>query len=1291
MKSLHLKRIFLFLFVLGGFIGKMNGQITPSAAGYLDAVADYGADPTGGSVTTSALQNAINGAISQGKALFIPEGTYLIDGSLRVNCDAYESHEKPVIIAGSSVDASKRTTLLLKSGTFTDPVNPGTMLMSEAWTGANADTYDRVIQSVDFKIEDNNSGAIALNWRGAEGCGIFDVNIDVTGGFRGMLQAPGSGGSTVDVTVIGGVIGIDLSGTDLSGGGTQPTPVFTHLTLIGQTGSAFKTNWNRGSVVITGAHIVLNPGVNAFHGMKPNMFQYYPGGNLLLTDSKIEYTSYDPSNLAFYFFDAASDNGVNFNNVYVKNADRIIDHDFTVNSNKDGWTHFRELAYGSGSETFNQGVVHQNVYLEGVNQGGVYEDSQIATEIPSNLVSYHGWGETFPSFETPGVINIADYSDLVINGDWAPAFNQAIADATGGSETVFVPSGDYEIYSTIELGLHTRLIGVSSFTSRILGYDMDGQRFGGSEDPYGDSRPMIQTQENISADNILADIAVRPVGAFNLASHNPTPTPHYALLWRAGRHSIIRNILTEHYKGSEYFRPSNCFNTLKKSTWLSLHSIASPTTIGGLTFSSDSKSQFFNYTELPSRIWLETVSGSQRLMARSHSPNNVANTTIKKPNIILEKGGNTFTINSLEVSNAAWNSAAGHDVVIEGYSGDSKVQEEVVLMTGLNKPRENHEAVTLGWTGITKVIIKSESMFSIDNVTVDGAIIDFESVIGTEPAADVDYASALYYDTARDLPLSMIYNHLSIITGGVKWYNHWKHGDTWMAPEKAYVAVLNNTEPVNFYHFHAQHSQNDQKVYLENARDVSIFGIKTENTTYFLKAFNSNNIRVFGHGGLTNPAPPSSHYYFDNTSNYMVASVSDELNADDDCMYCGSGNALLIKAAFGSYDVIKDVTDQAIITPERADRPILWQKGNPSAAYLENCTATQPLTVVNGSGSGDVCVGSAVNVIAEKLDCKTFLQWTGDVQYLNDSTSSTTSFFMPDEAVTIEAVYEDKPMYTVSIEGGSGSGSYCANQLVEISAEPVAGDVFVSWIGSTGELSDVTLANQSFSMPESDLSLSATFKTNLAYNKPATALTERVDKGRYAPLATDGDNTTRWESEFSDPQWITVDLGAVTTFNEVGINWEAAYATAYQVQISNDNQTWTDIFSTNTGDGGYDLISTDSSARYIRVYCTERVTPWGYSIYEIEVFGAGNVTGVLNEKKKESFEVYLNPSNDILFINGNHKLIEKLQLYNLSGQLLKDIRSIKSDIYALYLNDVKNGFYILLINGEEVYKVFAFD
>ncbi|TDD58726.1 glycosyl hydrolase family protein [Kribbella antibiotica] len=112
-----------------------------------------------------------------------------------------------------------------------------------------------------------------------------------------------------------------------------------------------------------------------------------------------------------------------------------------------------------------------------------------------------------------------------------------------------------------------------------------------------------------------------------------------------------------------------------------------------------------------------------------------------------------------------------------------------------------------------------------------------------------------------------------------------------------------------------------------------------------------------------------------------------------------------------------------------------------------------------------------------------------------------------------------------------------------------------------------------------------------------------------AASAVDGDPGTRWSSAFGDPQWIQVDLGASATINQVQLAWETAYASAFQIQVSNDANSWTTINSTTNGAGGNQTLNVSGTGRYVRLVGTQRATQWGYSLWEFKVLGSASGPG----------------------------------------------------------------------------------
>jgi acyl-homoserine lactone acylase PvdQ len=127
---------------------------------------------------------------------------------------------------------------------------------------------------------------------------------------------------------------------------------------------------------------------------------------------------------------------------------------------------------------------------------------------------------------------------------------------------------------------------------------------------------------------------------------------------------------------------------------------------------------------------------------------------------------------------------------------------------------------------------------------------------------------------------------------------------------------------------------------------------------------------------------------------------------------------------------------------------------------------------------------------------------------------------------------------------------------------------------------------------------------NVAQGKTATA--SSAETGAYpspAANAVDGDPSTRWASDWSDPQWIQVDLGSVQKVGRTVLRWEASYAKGYRIEVSTSGGLWRQVFVTSEGNGVTDNVSfTPTDARFVRMTGTQRGTNYGYSLYELEVY-----------------------------------------------------------------------------------------
>ncbi|MES2658666.1 MAG: putative Ig domain-containing protein [Verrucomicrobiota bacterium] len=194
--------------------------------------------------------------------------------------------------------------------------------------------------------------------------------------------------------------------------------------------------------------------------------------------------------------------------------------------------------------------------------------------------------------------------------------------------------------------------------------------------------------------------------------------------------------------------------------------------------------------------------------------------------------------------------------------------------------------------------------------------------------------------------------------------------------------------------------------------------------------------------------------------------------------------------------------------------------------------------------------------------------------------------------------------FTYTITAADNPASFGATGLPSgLSLNPTTG-VISGTVTTTG-LSNVTLTATNANGTDTE-TLSLAFLANLSVGRTTVTSPNALTPGS---LAVDLDfNGSRWESVHGlDPQWMYIDLGASKAIRKVVLKWEAAAAGNYKVQVTDDpNGTWTDMVTvvgntTFTEPKVYDNLN--FTGRYVRMYGTTRITPYGYSLYNFEVWG----------------------------------------------------------------------------------------
>ncbi|MEJ0030336.1 MAG: discoidin domain-containing protein [Bacteroidota bacterium] len=125
---------------------------------------------------------------------------------------------------------------------------------------------------------------------------------------------------------------------------------------------------------------------------------------------------------------------------------------------------------------------------------------------------------------------------------------------------------------------------------------------------------------------------------------------------------------------------------------------------------------------------------------------------------------------------------------------------------------------------------------------------------------------------------------------------------------------------------------------------------------------------------------------------------------------------------------------------------------------------------------------------------------------------------------------------------------------------------------------------------------------NIALHKSIVPSTNESDLFP-ATNAVDGDTTTRWSSQATDGQFLYVDLGVRMDLCGIRIKWEDALGADFIIQSSDDAVTWQTLVKITGNKDHLTELPLDGSGRYVKMQGIKRATEFGYSIWEMQVFG----------------------------------------------------------------------------------------
>ena len=375
-----------------------------------------------------------------------------------------------------------------------------------------------------------------------------------------------------------------------------------------------------------------------------------------------------------------------------------------------------------------------------------------------------------------------------------------------------------------------------------------------------------------------------------------------------------------------------------------------------------------------------------------------------------------------------------------------------------------------------------------------------------------------------------------------------------------------------------------------------------------------------------------------------------------------------------------------------------------TATYKALPPTTYTLTVNNGTGGGSYTAGTSVSISANAAPSgQTFDKWTGDVSGVANVNDAITTFTMGSANATVTATYKALPptTYTLTVNSGTGSGSYTAGTSVPISANAApSGQTFDKWTGDVGGVANVNNASTTFTMGSANATVTATYKA-----LPPTTYTLTVNNGTGSGSYTAGTSVPISADAAPSGQtfdkW-TGDVGGVANVNNASTTFTmgSANATVTATYKALPPTNYTVTFDAKGGTpnpasqtvekGG--LVTeptppTKADSIFLGWYYND--VKWNFSTDVV------NESMTLVAKWLDGTAIRsVNPSDILIFSQGGNLIIKSestsimgVMVYNLSGQLLKAVTVIGNSVEISTLPQ-KQMFVVKIemFNGEQIIK-----
>ena len=187
--------------------------------------------------------------------------------------------------------------------------------------------------------------------------------------------------------------------------------------------------------------------------------------------------------------------------------------------------------------------------------------------------------------------------------------------------------------------------------------------------------------------------------------------------------------------------------------------------------------------------------------------------------------------------------------------------------------------------------------------------------------------------------------------------------------------------------------------------------------------------------------------------------------------------------------------DEDVIFIDPTDATTTFDMPNHNVTVTATYKPVYKLTVVNGKADKrEAAAGETVTITANTpAENEIFYYWSGN-ELSGNKYASQMTFCMPDNDLTIKAIFVKKQKYTVTVENGSAEPSKAyPGEMVTITANTPTGMVFDKWTSDVVRFANEKAATTTFRMPDNAITVKATYKQKYT----VTVTNGYADKNEY--------------------------------------------------------------------------------------------------------------------------------------------------------------------------------------------------